>query len=76
MSDRKSAADGSGAIESSLDAPAAKTKQVMITAHGASDGAVAAWRERGHEIIDGTCPLVHQAHEALRRLVHRAITRP
>jgi 4-hydroxy-3-methylbut-2-enyl diphosphate reductase len=58
-----------GAIESSLDAPAAKTKQVMITAHGASDRAVAAWRDRGHEIIDGTCPLVQQAHEALRRLV-------
>ena len=60
-----------GAIESSLDAPAAKTKQVMITAHGASDRAVAAWRNRGHEIIDGTCPLVHHAHEALRELVEQ-----
>ncbi len=60
-----------GAIESSLDAPAAKTKQVMITAHGASDRAVAAWRDRGHEIIDGTCPLVHHAHEALRELVEQ-----
>jgi 4-hydroxy-3-methylbut-2-en-1-yl diphosphate reductase len=60
-----------GAIESSLDAPAAKTKQVMITAHGASDRAVAAWRNRGHEIIDGTCPLVHHTHEALRELVEQ-----
>jgi 4-hydroxy-3-methylbut-2-enyl diphosphate reductase len=60
-----------GAIESSLDAPAAKTKQVMITAHGASDRAVAAWRDRGHEIIDGTCPLVHHAHEALRELMEQ-----
>jgi 4-hydroxy-3-methylbut-2-en-1-yl diphosphate reductase len=60
-----------GAIESSLDAPEAKTKQVMITAHGASDRAVAAWRDRGHEIIDGTCPLVRHAHEALRELVER-----
>jgi 4-hydroxy-3-methylbut-2-en-1-yl diphosphate reductase len=60
-----------GAIESSLDAHAAKTKQVMITAHGASDRAVAAWRDRGHEIIDGTCPLVHHAHEALRELVEQ-----
>jgi 4-hydroxy-3-methylbut-2-en-1-yl diphosphate reductase len=60
-----------GAIESSLDAPAAKTKQVMITAHGASDRAVAAWRDRGHEIIDGTCPLVRHAHEALRELVEQ-----
>jgi len=60
-----------GAIESSLDASEAKTKQVMITAHGASDRAVAAWRDRGHEIIDGTCPLVHNAHEALRELVEQ-----
>jgi len=60
-----------GAIESSLDAPAAKTKQVMITAHGASDRAVAAWRDRGHEIIDGPCPLVRHAHEALRELVEQ-----
>ena len=60
-----------GAIESSLDAPEAKTKQVMITAHGASDRAVAAWRDRGHEIIDGTCPLVRHAHEALRELVEQ-----
>jgi 4-hydroxy-3-methylbut-2-enyl diphosphate reductase len=57
-----------GAIESSLDAPAAATKQVMITAHGASDKAINAWRERGYEIIDGTCPLVHHAHTALREL--------
>jgi 4-hydroxy-3-methylbut-2-enyl diphosphate reductase len=60
-----------GAIESSLDAPNAQTKQVMITAHGASDRAVATWRERGYEIIDGTCPLVHHAHQALRALVEQ-----
>jgi 4-hydroxy-3-methylbut-2-enyl diphosphate reductase len=58
-----------GAIESSLDAPDAATKRVMITAHGASDHAVAGWRNRGYEIIDSTCPLVHQAHQALRELV-------
>jgi 4-hydroxy-3-methylbut-2-en-1-yl diphosphate reductase len=60
-----------GAIESSLDAPAAETKQVMITAHGASDRAVTVWRDRGYEIIDGTCPLVHHAHQALRELVEQ-----
>jgi 4-hydroxy-3-methylbut-2-en-1-yl diphosphate reductase len=60
-----------GAIESSLDASTAKTKRVMITAHGASDRDVAVWRDRGHEIIDGTCPLVHQAHAALRELVEQ-----
>ena len=57
-----------GAGESSLDARSAPTKKVMITAHGASDQARATWRERGHEVVDGTCPLVHQAHQALFEL--------
>jgi 4-hydroxy-3-methylbut-2-en-1-yl diphosphate reductase len=54
-----------GAVEGSLDAPSATTKKVMITAHGASNRAVAKWQERGYEVIDGTCPLVHQAHQTL-----------
>jgi 4-hydroxy-3-methylbut-2-en-1-yl diphosphate reductase len=57
-----------GAVESSLDARSAPTTKVMITAHGASDQARATWRERGHEVVDGTCPLVHQAHKALFEL--------
>ncbi|HEY2423020.1 MAG TPA: 4-hydroxy-3-methylbut-2-enyl diphosphate reductase [Chthoniobacterales bacterium] len=57
-----------GAVEGSLDAPSATTKKVMITAHGASNRAVAQWQERGHEVIDGTCPLVHQAHQTLFEL--------
>jgi len=57
-----------GAVEGSLEAPSATTKQVMITAHGASNQAIAKWQERGHEVIDGTCPLVHQAHHALFEL--------
>jgi 4-hydroxy-3-methylbut-2-enyl diphosphate reductase len=57
-----------GAVESSLDARSAPTTKVMITAHGASDQARATWRERGHEVVDGTCPLVHQAHQALFEL--------
>jgi 4-hydroxy-3-methylbut-2-enyl diphosphate reductase len=57
-----------GAVQSSLDARSAPTEKVMITAHGASDQARAMWRERGHEVVDGTCPLVHQAHQALFEL--------
>jgi 4-hydroxy-3-methylbut-2-en-1-yl diphosphate reductase len=57
-----------GAVESALDAASATTKKVMITAHGASNEAVAKWQQRGHEVVDGTCPLVHQAHEALFEL--------
>src|SRR5258708_20871071 len=54
-----------GAVESSLGARSATTKKVMVTPHGASDPAVAICRDRGPQVIDGTCPLVHQAHQAL-----------
>jgi 4-hydroxy-3-methylbut-2-enyl diphosphate reductase len=60
-----------GAIEASLDGPSAPTKQVMITAHGASEQAIQVWRDRGHDIVDGTCPLVHHVHETLRNLVEQ-----
>jgi 4-hydroxy-3-methylbut-2-enyl diphosphate reductase len=43
--------------------------RVMITAHGASDTKRATWRDRGFEVVDGTCPLVRHAHEQLKRLV-------
>ena len=59
-----------GVEEGSLTAVAsAPTAQVMITAHGASDAARAAWRDAGFGVADGTCPLVRHAHEQLRRLV-------
>jgi 4-hydroxy-3-methylbut-2-enyl diphosphate reductase len=45
------------------------TPQVMITAHGASDHARAAWRDAGFTVADGTCPLVRRAHDSLRELV-------
>jgi 4-hydroxy-3-methylbut-2-en-1-yl diphosphate reductase len=45
------------------------TPTVMITAHGASDAALARVRDRGHAVIEATCPLVHSAHRALRQLV-------
>ena len=59
-----------GVAEGRLDTPgAAQTAQVMITAHGASDTARAAWRAAGFGVADGTCPLVRHAHEQLRTLV-------
>jgi 4-hydroxy-3-methylbut-2-enyl diphosphate reductase len=45
------------------------TPTVMITAHGASDHALQSARDRGHAVIEATCPLVHSAHRALRQLV-------
>lgn len=44
-------------------------RRVMITAHGASDAMRQAWRASGAVVADATCPLVHRAHEQLRRLV-------
>jgi len=59
-----------GAGEGRLDEPgSAPTSQVMITAHGASDAARAAWRLAGFGVADGTCPLVRHAHDRLRMLV-------
>jgi 4-hydroxy-3-methylbut-2-enyl diphosphate reductase len=59
-----------GIYEGALaDHESAQTRQVMITAHGASDAARTEWREAGFSLADGTCPLVRQAHEKLRTLV-------
>ncbi len=59
----------SGVREGRLDALESTTPQVMITAHGASDTARAAWRRAGFGVADGTCPLVRHAHDQLRMLV-------
>jgi 4-hydroxy-3-methylbut-2-enyl diphosphate reductase len=64
-----------GAREGRLDDLAsASTPQVMITAHGASDAARAAWRDAGFGIADGTCPLVRHAHDQLKLLVQLGYT--
>ena len=54
-------------LERQLDAVG--TAAVMITAHGASDRALADIRGRGHAVIEATCPLVHHAHRSLAALV-------
>jgi 4-hydroxy-3-methylbut-2-enyl diphosphate reductase len=46
-----------------------KTQTVMVTAHGASERALAATRARGLNVIEATCPLVHVAHRAVAALV-------
>lgn len=54
----------------SLDDPV-ETRRVMITAHGASQRAIRALRERGLEVEEATCPLVTHAHRMLHRLAAR-----
>jgi 4-hydroxy-3-methylbut-2-enyl diphosphate reductase len=56
-------------IRVAQDAAAVRTQAVMVTAHGASDLAMAKARGRGLEVIQATCPLVHVAHRAVARLV-------
>ena len=48
---------------------AVQTQAVMITAHGASQKALGRVRERGLQVSEATCPLVHLAHRAVTRLV-------
>ncbi len=45
------------------------TPDVMITAHGASDRTIGALRNRGLNVVEATCPLVHHAHRVIRKLV-------
>ncbi|MCB1097867.1 MAG: 4-hydroxy-3-methylbut-2-enyl diphosphate reductase [Verrucomicrobiae bacterium] len=59
-----------GVRDGDLDAmDSATTRDVVITAHGASDRNRKAWRDAGYQVTDTTCPLVHKAHKALARLV-------
>src|ERR1039457_3569008 len=51
------------------EAAAVTTPLVMITAHGASERKLAKVPERGLQMIEATCPLVHLAHESLKKLV-------
>ncbi len=51
------------------DAGNVPTRTVMITAHGASEKAMGKARERGLNVLQATCPLVHAAHRAVTRLV-------
>jgi 4-hydroxy-3-methylbut-2-enyl diphosphate reductase len=44
------------------------TTAVMITAHGASEKQMARIRQRGLEVLEGTCPLVRHAHRVVKQL--------
>jgi 4-hydroxy-3-methylbut-2-enyl diphosphate reductase len=51
------------------DASQVATRTVMVTAHGASERALASTRARGLEVVEATCPLVQVAHRAVRTLL-------
>ena len=54
---------GLGAREGDLFGPGATTKEVLVTAHGASDQEKTRWREMGYVLKDSTCPLVRKARK-------------
>jgi 4-hydroxy-3-methylbut-2-enyl diphosphate reductase len=56
-------------IQFQNEAARVATPLVMITAHGASQRKLAATRQRGLQVIEATCPLVHLAHASLKKLV-------
>ena len=45
------------------------TRNVMVTAHGASERRMAETRRLGLNVMEATCPLVRVAHRSLARLV-------
>jgi 4-hydroxy-3-methylbut-2-enyl diphosphate reductase len=56
-------------IKVAAHAAGVETQNVMITAHGASEKALALVRNRGLRVLEATCPLVHLAHRAVAALV-------
>lgn len=54
-------------LERNLDA--VTTPTLLITAHGVSQRRLTEVQQRGHAIVDATCPLVRHAHEQLAGLV-------
>ena len=47
------------------------TRNVMITAHGSSQRRLQEVRQRGHTVVEATCPLVHYAHRSLHGLIRQ-----
>jgi 4-hydroxy-3-methylbut-2-en-1-yl diphosphate reductase len=58
-----------GGIAIAHDVSQVKTQTVMVTAHGASERALAETRALGLEVVEATCPLVEVAHRAVAALV-------
>lgn len=56
-------------VQTSHQVADVSTPRVMITAHGAADRTIESIRQRGLQVLEATCPLVHFAHRAVRRLV-------
>jgi len=56
-------------VSVATDVADVQTQTVMVTAHGASDKALARTRARGLNVVEATCPLVYVAHRAIKALL-------
>jgi 4-hydroxy-3-methylbut-2-enyl diphosphate reductase len=56
-------------IQLENDPARVQTPVAMITAHGASEKAIARARSHGFAVFEGTCPLVTFAHRSVARLI-------
>ena len=56
-------------VSVATDVADVKTQTVMVTAHGASEKALARTRARGLNVVEATCPLVYVAHRAIKALL-------
>ena len=57
-------------IQFERQSPKVRTQTVMVTAHGASERTLSETRQRGLNVVEATCPLVHVAHRSLKKLVN------
>jgi 4-hydroxy-3-methylbut-2-enyl diphosphate reductase len=55
-------------VAAARDVSEVRTGTVMVTAHGASQRALARTRALGLTVVEATCPLVHVAHRAVAAL--------
>jgi len=56
-------------IGTAADVTQVTTKTIMVSAHGASERALASARARGLDVVEATCPLVHVGHRAIKALL-------
>ncbi len=56
-------------VSVATDVADVQTQTVMVTAHGASEKALARTRARGLNVVEATCPLVYVAHRAIKALL-------
>lgn len=56
-------------IQMETDPGRITTRDVLVTAHGISDAGLRDLQSRGFHVSEATCPLVHAAHAALKKLV-------